>query len=84
MAELQREVEEHVREEEGALMPKLRKVIDEQARAELGQKLDKAKQSAPTRPHPAAPDEPPLLTLAAPVAAIYGRLRDRLQNRPLT
>jgi hypothetical protein len=32
----------------------------------------------------AAPDRPPALTLAAPVAAIYDRLRDRIQRRPRT
>jgi hemerythrin-like domain-containing protein len=80
MADLQREIEHHVQEEEGVLMPKLRAVVDEQALQELGQELDKGKQTAPTRPHPHAPDEPPLLTLAGPVAAIY----DRLQGRPQT
>lgn len=84
MAELQQAIEQHVLEEEGELMPKLRKVLDEQALQELGQELDKGKQTAPTRPHPAAPDKPPLLTLAAPVAAIYDRLRDRVQGRPQT
>ena len=58
--------------------------VDAQALEELGQELDKAKQTAPTRPHPHAPDEPPALTMAAPVAAIYDRLRDRLQGRPQT
>lgn len=38
----------------------------------------------PTRPHPHAPDEPPALATAPPVAAIYDRLRDRLQGRPKT
>jgi hemerythrin superfamily protein len=84
MADLQREVEAHVQEEEGELMPRLRGVCDEQALQELGQELDKGKQTAPTRPHPAAPDKPPLLTVAAPVAAIYDRMRDRLQGRPQT
>ncbi len=84
MAELQREIKQHVREEEGELMPKLRGAVDEQALQELGQALDKAKQTAPTRPHPHAPDQPPGLALAGPVAAIYDRLRDRLQGRPQT
>ncbi|MBV9164443.1 MAG: hemerythrin domain-containing protein [Pseudonocardiales bacterium] len=83
MADLQREIEHHV-QEEGVLMPKLRAAVDEQALQELGAELDKGKQTAPTRPHPHAPDEPPLLTLAGPVAAIYDRLRDRLQGRPQT
>lgn len=84
MADLQREVEHHVQEEEGEMMPKLRAAVDEQALTELGEALDKAKQTAPTRPHPHAPDEPPALAMAAPVATIYDRLRDRLQGRPPT
>ena len=84
MGELQREIEHHVADEEGDLMPKVRKAVDKQALDELGQALDTAKQTAPTRPHPHAPDQLPGLALAGPVAAIYDRLRDRLQGRPLT
>lgn len=84
MEELQQEIEHHVREEEGELMPKLREAVDQQALDELGQALDQAKQTAPTRPHPHAPDQPPGLALAGPLAAIYDRLRDRLQGRPQT
>lgn len=84
LAVLERDVEEHVQEEEGEMLPRLRAAVDEQALQELGQALDQAKRTAPTRPHPAAPDEPPALALAAPVAAIYDRLRDRMQGRPLT
>ncbi|GHF71836.1 hypothetical protein GCM10010218_61340 [Streptomyces mashuensis] len=51
---------------------------------ELGRLLDEAKRVAPTRPHPHAPEEPPALTLAAPLAAAYDRIRDRLQRRPRT
>jgi hemerythrin superfamily protein len=84
MADLQRQVEHHVQEEEGDFMPKMRAAVDEQALDELGEALDAAKQAAPTRPHPHAPEQPPALTLAGPVAAIYDRLRDRMQGRPLT
>ncbi len=84
MDELRRNVEEHVAEEEGDLLPRLREHVDEQALTELGAELDNAKKTAPTRPHPAAPTEPPALTLAAPVAAIYDRMRDRIQRRPQT
>jgi hypothetical protein len=58
--------------------------VDEQALIELGEALDKGKHTAPTRPHPAAPTEPPALALAAPIAAIYDRMRDRMQGRPKT
>ncbi len=84
MAELQREIEQHVQEEEGEMLPKLRDAVDQQALDELGETLDKAKATAPTRPHPHAPDEPPALALAGPVATIYDRLRDRLQGRDPT
>lgn len=84
LRQLQTEVAQHVQEEEGEMMPKLREAVDQQALDELGTALDAAKQTAPTRPHPQAPDQPPALALAAPVAAIYDRLRDRLQGRPLT
>jgi hemerythrin superfamily protein len=84
VAELQRDVSHHVQEEEGEFFPALRRVTDQQALDDLGRQLDAAKRTAPTRPHPNAPDRPPALALAAPVAAIYDRLRDRLQGRPLT
>jgi hemerythrin superfamily protein len=84
MEQLQPVIAEHVQEEEGTFFPELRSHVDQQALTELGSELAKAKDRAPTRPHPAAPDEPPALALAAPVAAIYDRLRDRLQGRPRT
>ncbi|MGP3975733.1 hemerythrin domain-containing protein [Streptomyces sp. 8N114] len=84
MAELQREVEEHVAEEEGLMLPKLRAALDQQTLDELARELKKAKRTAPSRPHPRAPDQPPALAMAAPVAGVYDRLRDRLQGRPTT
>jgi hemerythrin superfamily protein len=84
MTELERAVDGHVRMDEDDLMPRLQGEADEQALQELGDAIDKAKQLAPTRPHPAAPEEPPALALAAPLATIYDRLRDRLQGRPQT
>ncbi|WP_114452867.1 hemerythrin domain-containing protein [Halopolyspora algeriensis] len=84
LAELQTEIEQHVAEEEGEMLPRLRDAVDQQALDELGEALDTAKRTAPTRPHPHAPNEPPGLAMAGPVAAIYDRFRDRLQGRPTT
>ena len=84
MDQLQHEVVRHVQEEESELLPRLREHVDEQALRELGEELAKRKHSAPTRPHPTAPTKPPALALAAPVAAIYDRMRDRIQRRPQT
>jgi hemerythrin superfamily protein len=84
MADLRREIEQHVAEEEGELMPRLRAALDQQTLDDLGRKLNEAKSTAPTRPHPNAPEQPPGLAMAAPAAAVYDRLRDRLQGRPRT
>lgn len=82
--ELRKEVSHHVEEEEGHFLPALESALDEEALTEFGKQLDAAKAAAPTRPHPAAPDEPPALTLAAPFVTIYDRFRDRVQGRPRT
>lgn len=84
VAELRREVTEHIQEEEGTFMPRLRSAVSQEQLDQLGELIGQAKQGAPTRPHPHAPLQPPALTLAAPVAAAYDRLRDRLQRRPRT
>ncbi|MGW3495948.1 hemerythrin domain-containing protein [Streptomyces sp. NPDC001020] len=84
MGQLHREIEEHMREEEGELMPKLRDAVSQDELDQLGRFIALAKQSAPTRPHPNAPDKPPALTLVGPAAAAYDRFRDRLQRRPRT
>jgi hypothetical protein len=39
MAELQREIEHHVAEEEGELMPQMRESLDQEALNELGRRL---------------------------------------------
>lgn len=84
MATLQKEIDEHVQDEEGQLWPKLRAAVDQEVLDDLGRVLDEAKKAAPTRPHPKAPTEPPKLALAAPVAALYDRVRDRFGKRPQT
>ncbi|MEV5388099.1 hemerythrin domain-containing protein [Streptomyces sp. NPDC052721] len=84
VAELRRAVAEHIEEEEGTLMPRLREAVSQEELDRLGELIGRAKAAAPTRPHPHAPDQPPALTFAAPVAAAYDRLRDRLQRRPTT
>lgn len=60
-------VRHHVKEEERELFPKLRKQFSRTELAELGEQLAAAKRSAPTKPHPRAPDEPPanMVTAAA-------------------
>nr|WP_307805443.1 hypothetical protein [Streptomyces spirodelae] len=80
----QQAIDAHVAEEEGRLTPELREAVDQQTLDEPGRELGKAERAAPSRPHPHAPDQPPAPAMAAPVAGVYDRLRDRLQGRPRT
>lgn len=84
VGKLEAAIREHIREEEGDLMARVRGTADQEALDELGTLIDEGKSKAPTRAHPHAPDEPPALAVAAPLATIYDRLRDRLQGRPRT
>jgi hypothetical protein len=47
----------------------------------LGEQIQAAKDRAPTRPHPSAPDRPPLNKLLAPGAGLVDRIRDHLSGR---
>jgi hemerythrin superfamily protein len=58
-------VRHHVKEEEGELFPKLRDGFTKAELDELGAALAAAKETAPTKPHPRSPDEPPGNLLAA-------------------
>jgi hemerythrin-like domain-containing protein len=58
-------VRHHVEEEEGEMFPKLRKAFTKRELESLGDELAAAKQVAPTKPHPRAPDEPPGNLIAA-------------------
>ena len=76
--ELITEVRHHVEEEETQLFPKLRKAVPEPQLETLGSAMSLAKVLAPTRPHPHAPNTPPVNVLAGPVAAAVDALRDQL------
>jgi hypothetical protein len=75
------EITEHVREEEQELFPRLTANADRQELQSLGRKVEAMKKVAPTRPHPAAPDTPPMNKLAAPGAGLVDRIRDALSGR---
>jgi hemerythrin superfamily protein len=68
-------VRHHVKEEESEFFPKLRSALSRSELAELGEALERAKKTAPTRPHPMLPDEPPG-NLVAGAAALVDRARD--------
>ena len=78
---LMADIRHHVESEEGNLLPKLRDTCDAAQLHDLGEKFEKAKESAPTRPHPMAPDRPPANKILGPGAALIDRLRDALAGR---
>jgi hypothetical protein len=48
---------------------------------ELGSKLEAAKKTAPTRPHPRTPASPGALKTAGPLAGSADKVRDKITHR---
>jgi hemerythrin superfamily protein len=81
VAQLIADVRHHVEEEEGEMFPKLRAALPADRLLDIGKKLAAGKATAPTRPHPKAPDTPPGNVAAGPVAGLVDRVRDKLSDR---
>jgi hemerythrin superfamily protein len=71
---------EHAQAEEGGAFVLLRQAEDVDARAKLGKRYEMAKATAPTHPHPHAPDTPPGNMVLGPVAAVLDRTRDAIKK----
>lgn len=71
----------HIAFEEGHAWPLLRGAISTDRMNELGNKIVRAKQMAPTRPHPNVPPQPGVLKTAGPVAAAADKIRDSVTGR---
>lgn len=66
-------VRHHVSEEEQDYFPKVRAALGRNDLQEMGEAMAEAKRSAPTRPHPHAPDEPPANVLVGAASAVVDR-----------
>lgn len=75
------DVREHLADEENNLFPKLRSACAASQLRDLGEKVEAAKRSAPTRPHPSSPSTPPANKVLDPGAGMIDRLRDALTGR---
>ncbi|MER7080167.1 Hemerythrin HHE cation binding domain-containing protein [Saccharopolyspora kobensis] len=75
------DIRHHVDDEERDLFPRLQRSCSAEEMMELGSKITKAKERAPTRPHPSAPDKPPANMILDPGAGMVDRLRDSLSGR---
>ncbi len=81
VSEIERLLQDHVRDEEGDQFPKLRAHIPAQQLVELKGKVDTAKKVSPTRPHPGAPNAELFHKTVGAGVGLVDRLRDRLTGR---
>jgi hemerythrin superfamily protein len=72
---------EHIAYEETVVWPPLAAALSAQDAAELGSKIEQAKKTAPTRPHPNTPPKPGVLKGAGPAVGVMDRLRDAVSGR---
>ncbi|HET6810162.1 MAG TPA: hemerythrin domain-containing protein [Acidimicrobiales bacterium] len=69
-------VREHVSEEEGDVLPRLKAATGAEFRENLGSLVEKAKSVVPTHPHPLVPGTATAQLIAGPWASILDRIRD--------
>jgi hemerythrin superfamily protein len=81
LARFIQDAREHMAFEESRVWPELRKALSEREAVELGQRIEHAKRTAPTRPHPGTPPKPGVLKTTAAAVGLADRLRDALTGR---
>jgi len=72
---------QHIEFEESQAWPDMRQALSPQQAQELGEKITKAEERGPTRPHPSTPASPAALKTAGPVVAAIDKLRDAMSGR---
>jgi hemerythrin superfamily protein len=77
---LSQAVLEHAQAEESTVFPLLEQSIPAAERETMGDRYQKAKSTAPTHPHPHAPDTPPGNMVLGPIAAVFDRARDAVSQ----
>lgn len=74
-------VRHHVEDEESELFPQVRKAVGRKELGELGDAMERAKKTAPTRPHPKAPDTPPANLVTGPTAGAVDKARSKVKEK---
>ena len=72
---------EHIAFEEARVWPGLRSALTSTEAEDLGEKLEQAKKTSPTRPHPGTPPSPGVLKSIGPVVAVADKARDAVIGR---
>jgi len=75
------EIRHHIEDEEGEMFVHMREAIGADELRKLGARVEAFKKVAPTRPHPAVPNEPLPRTAAGPAASLLDRMRDAASGR---
>ena len=78
--DMMREVIAHVAEEEEDLFPELKSLAGPDLYTEMAEKAEKARSTAPTRPHPHAPNEGTGQAVAGAVAGVVDKARDKVRD----
>jgi hemerythrin superfamily protein len=78
--QLRGSVLDHAALEESDVIPLLSSALSEEEAGEMGRRYVSARSSAPTHPHPSAPDTPPANTVAGPIVALFDRIRDAARH----
>jgi hemerythrin superfamily protein len=73
---LMESIRHHVKEEEGELFRELRELMSKAQLDAIGAAMKQAKSTAPTRPHPMAPDTPPGNIISGALAAVLDLGKD--------
>ncbi|WP_457963933.1 hemerythrin domain-containing protein [Arthrobacter sp. D1-29] len=81
VGQLEAQLRHHANDEESEQFPKLRTHIPAEKLVELGEKVQKAKKLAPTRPHPSAPHSELFHKTVGPGVGMVDRLLDKLTGR---
>lgn len=79
-AQLRQDVERHASREEHQVFPELTAHLPPPRLRELGERLERIKAIGPTHPHPHAPNTPPGVTAAGPIAGAFDRARDAIRD----
>ena len=77
---LMENVRHHVKEEQDDFFPKVRDALSARALRDLGDSMLAAKKTAPTHPHPKAPDTPTGNSIADTIAGVVDRVGDNLSG----
>lgn len=72
---------QHIAFEETRVWPGLRQALSATEAQDLGEKIERAEDKGPTRPHPHTPASPGVLRTAGPAVAAIDRLRDAMTGR---